>query len=254
MENRETPDEWQRRRAEVKRRTGTMHGPPLRVVVQSVADGRPLIPGEYTQDQLLPTPTASEATGPGGQREGTGLNLRSAMDRLLLPTPTAQDGANNAGPSQHERNSLPLNAAVTYLPQICQECGNDEAAEGYPYCTDCLEAGADLLAVPDDLDPPGEQMAIPMPGEKPIQNWGPYGEAIARWEHRLGRSAPPPLVDGKLGAEFTEWVMGLPAGWVTGVAGVPRNGQLKMLGNGVVPAQATAALIHLGIREIVRGW
>jgi hypothetical protein len=29
---------------------------------------------------------------------------------LLLPTPTVQDGANNAGPSQMERNSLSLNA------------------------------------------------------------------------------------------------------------------------------------------------
>ena len=25
------------------------------------------------------------------------------------------------------------------LPIICQECGNDEACEGYKYCSDCLE-------------------------------------------------------------------------------------------------------------------
>ena len=36
--------------------------------------------------------------------------------------------------------------------------------------------------------------------------------------------------------------MGLPAGWVTDVPGVSRNAQLKMLGNGVVPQQAAAAL------------
>jgi DNA (cytosine-5)-methyltransferase 1 len=30
----------------------------------------------------------------------------------LLPTPTTQDGANNGGPAQFERNSLPLNAVV----------------------------------------------------------------------------------------------------------------------------------------------
>lgn len=34
----------------------------------------------------------------------------------LLPTPTVQDGENTAGPSQLERNSLPLNAVVTRLP------------------------------------------------------------------------------------------------------------------------------------------
>ncbi len=36
--------------------------------------------------------------------------------------------------------------------------------------------------------------------------------------------------------------MGLPAGWVTAVPGVPRNAQLKALGNGVVPQQAALAL------------
>ncbi len=36
--------------------------------------------------------------------------------------------------------------------------------------------------------------------------------------------------------------MGLPAGHVTAVPGVSRNDQLKMLGNGVVPRQAEAAL------------
>jgi DNA (cytosine-5)-methyltransferase 1 len=35
--------------------------------------------------------------------------------------------------------------------------------------------------------------------------------------------------------------MGLPAGFVTGL-GLPYGAQLRMLGNGVVPQQATAAL------------
>ncbi|MET8728728.1 hypothetical protein ABZV81_16375 [Streptomyces parvus] len=36
--------------------------------------------------------------------------------------------------------------------------------------------------------------------------------------------------------------MGLPAGHVTAVPGLSRTAQLKALGNGVVPQQATAAL------------
>lgn len=36
--------------------------------------------------------------------------------------------------------------------------------------------------------------------------------------------------------------MGLPAGHVTSVAGLPRSAQLKALGNGVVPQQAEAAI------------
>ena len=34
------------------------------------------------------------------------------MGVKMWPTPTTQDAANNGGPSQYKRNSLPLNAAV----------------------------------------------------------------------------------------------------------------------------------------------
>jgi len=30
------------------------------------------------------------------------------------------------------------------LEPICEECGNDLATEGYPYCSDCLEDLGDL--------------------------------------------------------------------------------------------------------------
>lgn len=36
--------------------------------------------------------------------------------------------------------------------------------------------------------------------------------------------------------------MGLPPGWVTDTPGLTRNQQLHALGNGVLPAQAIAAL------------
>ncbi|MFI1183369.1 hypothetical protein ACH4UT_28000 [Streptomyces sp. NPDC020799] len=41
---------------------------------------------------------------------------------------------------------------------------------------------------------------------------------------------------------MVEWLMGLPEGHVTAVPGLSRTAQLKALGNGVVPQQATAAL------------
>lgn len=79
--------------------------------------------------------------------------------------------------------------------------------------------------------------------------WGPYEPAIRRWEHVLGRPAPEPTDIGARGARvlsprFSEWLMGLPAGHVTSVAGLSRNDQLIALGNGVVPQQAAAALRH----------
>ncbi len=76
--------------------------------------------------------------------------------------------------------------------------------------------------------------------------WGDYAPAIARWEHVLGRPAPAP-VDGKgrLSPVFVEWMMGLPAGWVTD-HGLLRTAELKMLGNGVVPQAAAIAWCALG--------
>jgi DNA (cytosine-5)-methyltransferase 1 len=71
--------------------------------------------------------------------------------------------------------------------------------------------------------------------------WGVYAEAVARWELITGRQAPDPT-DSKcrLNPRFSEWMMGLPEGWVTdAVQG--RSHQLRILGNGVVPQQAAYA-------------
>lgn len=46
----------------------------------------------------------------------------------------------------------------------------------------------------------------------------------------------------RLSPAFVEWMMGLPAGWVTEVPGLSRAEQIKALGNGVVPQQAAEAL------------
>ena len=55
------------------------------------------------------------------------------------------------------------------------------------------------------------------------------------------QTIPSTLVDGKLNAQFVEYMMGLTQGWVTD-SNLSRSQQLKMLGNGVVPQQAYYAL------------
>ena len=78
-------------------------------------------------------------------------------------------------------------------------------------------------------------------------DWGQYAPAIERWESVIGRPAPAPTKpDGRDGSHrlsslFTEWMMGLPEGWVTG-CGLTRNEELKACGNGVCPQQAEMAL------------
>jgi hypothetical protein len=78
-------------------------------------------------------------------------------------------------------------------------------------------------------------------------DWGKFEPAIRRWETILGRPAPEPTKpDGKdnnhrLSSKFTEWMMGLPDGWITR-HDLKRNDELKLAGNGVVPQQAELAL------------
>ena len=78
-------------------------------------------------------------------------------------------------------------------------------------------------------------------------DWGKYEPAVRRWE-RLTRPAPNPTYQqsgrDRLNPEFVEWMMGLPAGHVTG-HGLSTAKELKMLGNGVCPQQAAAAISQL---------
>ena len=78
-------------------------------------------------------------------------------------------------------------------------------------------------------------------------NWGKYAQAVTRWE-RLTRPAPNPTYQSgkrqRLNPAFVEWMMGLPEGHVTG-HGLSTAKALKMLGNGVVPQQAAAAISQL---------
>jgi DNA (cytosine-5)-methyltransferase 1 len=79
--------------------------------------------------------------------------------------------------------------------------------------------------------------------------WGRYEAAIRRWETVTGRTAPYPLEQGtrgqpRLAPAFSEWLMGLPKGFVTDL-GLPYSAQHRALGNGVIPQQALAALWQL---------
>ena len=89
--------------------------------------------------------------------------------------------------------------------------------------------------------------------------WGDTAPAILTWAMLTNRNPPPIVVDhadkalhprfpetrAATNPEFIEWLMGLPAGWVTEVPGLTRNQQIKALGNGVVPQQSAYALTQL---------
>ena len=76
---------------------------------------------------LWRTPNASMMSGGAANGEdrlaqGHALQLTDQVNTpSLWPTPTTQDAANNGGPSQHDRNTLPLNALVQYPDEEIKE-------------------------------------------------------------------------------------------------------------------------------------
>ena len=129
---------------------------------------------------------------------------------------------------------------------------NSAATGGAPRASPEATGGAALA----HADEPGSQGQRDQEGAAPPQrhghssagvDWREYTGAIRRWEALHGASPSPvelsPTGKPRLSAHFTEWMMGLPDGWVTASEiGLTRNEQLKACGNGVVPQQAIAAL------------
>lgn len=211
---------------------------------------------------LLPTPRATDGTHGGPNQRGTSgdLMLPSAV---LLPTPDVSSGLRSA--EGHERGDHQV--SLQDLPHLLPTPSAADAAGGHK--TRSGDRSGELLLgglAPTLMPTPTAVTRDRTEGE--IQHrretrhtglnldevrtveFGAYAPAVARWEAVLGRPAPAPTrPDGRdsahrLSAPFVEWLMGLPAGWVTDT-GLSRNEQLKALGNGVVPHQAGAALRHL---------
>jgi hypothetical protein len=83
---------------------------------KEVAQGNPKRRLE-TEVELWQTPVADDSVDRAkGKWNSRGEPKLSAQVKLW-PTPTKQDASNNGGPSQHKRNSLPLNTAVLYPMQ-----------------------------------------------------------------------------------------------------------------------------------------
>lgn len=175
--------------------------------------------------KVLPTPTTRDWKD-GGPNENVPVNaLLGRAIWALLPTPRAGDGE-KGGPNQRgSSGDLMLPSAVTHLLPT-------------PTSMDSRASGGN----PDTTGTHGTTLTDAT-ARRP-QDWGQYAAAIHHWE-QLTRPAPAPTElsakgTPRLSARFSEWMMGLPDGWVTDVLGITRNEALKALGNGVVPQQAAA--------------
>jgi hypothetical protein len=153
----------------------------------------------------------------------------------LLPTPIARDYKESAAPHYRDgvRQTDNLPRAIFQSDEI-ELMGTPRVSSANGSTTRQVAAGAPKSRIEDQVL---------------TTQWGKFEPAIRRWES-LTRPAPPPTrPDGRDGAhrlnpEFTEWMMGLPKGWITD-QGLKRNDELKMAGNGVCPQQAEHAIRNL---------
>ncbi len=236
---------------------------------------------------LLPTPKTSDAKREDCPAERARRLPSLVSVEALLPTPTSRDhkGHNQRG------DETCLTGALLPTPRVAATRTGRSAILGSassPSIDQALEIARG--EVPRELrsldEAPPSWKLLPTPNTGVSSNghgrrggslgngrqsgasidalaliladtWGAYAPAIARWEAVTGRRAPSPTEPGTRGQQrlnpvFVEWLMGLPAGWVTDH--VPRNGALKCLGNGVVPQQAAYAfgelLLSAGLIEV----
>lgn len=196
-------------------------------------------------------------------------DLAGRSDPPLMPTPQARDWK-GYGPADGDRNDPNLSAIPLLLPTpAVNDMGEGKTVEHWDEWTAKMQAAHGngnghgkslaieaqrLLPTPRASDGEkggpnqrGSSGDLMLPAAVQESRWGDYAAAIGRWEQVLGRPAPAPTMTStkgnpQLSPVFVEWLMGLPAGWVTDVPGVTRNEALKALGNGVVPQQAEAAL------------
>ncbi len=178
-------------------------------------DGLPPRSAEAREKQLYRGGSTSKRSSSGNLRE----------DILqILPTPTASDQSDREKSENWRGDDLVSTVKDSFLPT--------------PTASDWKGA---------NNSGSGSASSRGMATIVQKTNWGKFEPAICRWEETIGRPAPAPTKpDGKdgnhrLSSAFTEWMMGLPEGWITDV-GLKRNEELKACGNGVVPQQAELAL------------
>jgi DNA (cytosine-5)-methyltransferase 1 len=215
---------------------------------------------EVPDSALLRSPTASQGEGGAlgeaeARKRGNTVGIRDqAMDLAklqghkvsreaanLLPTPIVRDYKDgSAAQSRNGKVSMDTVArAIFNSGEVLLGTPRTSSANGST--PKQVAAGAPKARIEDQVL---------------TTNWGKFEPAIRRWESVVSRPAPEPTKpDGKdgnhrLSSKFTEWMMGLPDGWITDI-GLKRNDELKACGNGVVPQQAELALSLLDIKEIL---
>lgn len=222
---------------------------------------REVIVNELPEPTLLSTPQARDFKGVPADNFNTANPCRDVANTAqwgfdaalggdepgvaLLPTPQARDFKGTDSASDHNRHSPGMDAVTHHFPALLPtpSLSDNKTPRRGDQLADTVESNTHTLNLADAVEHTHGRDAE-------VRQWGKYAPAIARWEAIAGLAPAPtePNKNGnpRLSAAFSEWLMGWPAGWVTDPAiGISRNDQLRIVGNGVCPQQAVAALRYL---------
>jgi len=217
-----------------------------------------------TGGKLLPTPTSNLGSNGGSQHPqkrragGHSVSIQDVAEHLL-PTPRASHG-DKGGPNQRDSaghydlpaigNLLPTPRASrgTSTTETAYALGGERSDEGRRHGEVLLptpKAGDGDFGLPRTSGRPPER-STHLATRLHYTDFGTYAPAIERWE-RITRPSPPPTElsprgKHRLSEWFTEWMQGVPRGWICDTEGITRTDKIKAAGNGVVPQQAAAAL------------
>jgi hypothetical protein len=210
------------------------------------------MPERLTEDSeslfLLRTPAASEAERghqPEDKAKARGGQVTLSGQFMHLATPNTMDSLPARTGEAYEKNLRNGNrknrqASGNLREQVIHNLPTPTVADTF---TDQLKSSQQKDGLMHSVN---LSQAVHM-------TWGRFEPAVKRWEAIIGHPAPAPTEatgkDGapRLSSKFTEWMMGLEPGWITGM-GLSRKDELKACGNGVVPQQAKLALERLKAR------
>ena len=216
-----------------------------------------------TSSKLLPTPSTGDMTSgqPAEIRRAHRHQVRLA-DLFVIAPPLPNDHQTAADTASTRRSRSPTNperrrhGAERLGHRACYATAADVANttrhRGNQGLTQSArqQRGSDAHFDGHPVVADGQ----PVDREAAAFDWREYEPAIQQWESVVGRPAPHPVEPGthgqpRLASRFVEWLMGLPAGYVTDL-GLPRSAELRALGNGVVLQQAVAALNQLTVAAL----
>ena len=225
----------------------------------------PALPISVSESLLLRTPAASEAERghqPEEKAKARGGQVTLSGQINFLPTPITPDWGSAASDYGVE-GFRQLRDLHNLLPTTRAQHGEDRNNKIYARPSNKpqnLENALAYLPTPNTMDdlPARDESKIDRSkgGFSNVRetvvrpNFDRFEPAVRRWEEVPGYLAPAPTEptgkDGapRLSSKFTEWMMGLEPGWITGI-GLSRKDELKACGNGVVPQQAKLALTIL---------